>query len=331
MDWFQRLTGFSEQSPEQVKQHLTLENDRLCSTVNNQCWSVGRLNMPSLAELRATATALPGRLQVSEVIGDVQKLHADPDNAGALFQVASQFNLLEMVSPRVTPEQGVGMYGRDFTQGPACAIAAGTAAIYRNYFADVNGQQGQSSSQQLDCIADLGAALGNTNNALWQMQNGYVMASEQGLAQIQRHLSSISHEQREQFKGLLRIGVHTDTDVTLEGCNHQVTQVFCSALPLAYSMHDDELWAEFAQLILEAAYEATLAVAVQNAQATGNNRVYLTLLGGGAFGNPDEWIIDAIRKALLAYQDSGLQVGIVSHAQSKAQVRALLGEINNVS
>ena len=201
MDWFQRLTGFAEQSPEQVKQHLTLEHDRLCSTVNNQRWSVGRLTMPSLAELRASARSLPGRLQVSEVIGDVQKLHADPANAGALFQVASQFNLLEMVSPRVTPEQGVGMYGRDFTQGPACAIAAGAATIYRNYFADVNGQQGQSSSQQLDCIADLGAALGNTNNALWQMQNGYVMASEQGLGQIQQHLSRISHEQREQLKG----------------------------------------------------------------------------------------------------------------------------------
>ena len=163
------------------------------------------------------------------------------------------------------------------------------------------------------------------------MQNGYVMASEQGLAQIQRHLSSISHEQREQFKGLLRIGVHADTDVTLEGCNHQVTQVFCSALPLAYSMHDDELWAEFAQLILEAAYEATLAAAVQNAQATGNKRLYLTLLGGGAFGNLDEWIIDAIRKALLAYQDSGLQVGIVSHSGSKVGVSGLVGKINKGS
>ncbi|MDY0207811.1 MAG: hypothetical protein RBR82_14490 [Pseudomonas sp.] len=236
--------------------------------------------------------------------------------------------MLEMVSPRVTPEQGVGIYGRDFTQGPACAIAAGAATIYRNYFVDVHGQQGQSSTVQLDGIADLGTALGNTNNTLWQMQNGYVMASEQGLAQIQQHLSSISYEQREQLKGLLRIGVHADIDVTLTDCNHQVTQVFCSALPLAYSMHDDELWTEFAQLILEAAYEATLAAAVQNAQATGNNRVYLTLLGGGAFGNPDEWIMNAIRKALLAYQDSGMWVGIVSHSQSKVQVRALVGEMS---
>jgi len=39
---------------------------------------------------------------------DVQSLHAAASNAGALFQVASQFNLLEMMSPEVTPEQGVG-------------------------------------------------------------------------------------------------------------------------------------------------------------------------------------------------------------------------------
>lgn len=85
-------------------------------------------------------------------------------------------------------------------------------------------------------------------------------------------------------------------------------------------MHDDELWAEFAQLILDAAYEATLAAAVQNAQATGNNRVYLTLLGGGAFGNPDEKVIGTIRKALLAYQGFGLWVGIVSHSRSNIRL-----------
>ncbi|MCK5683507.1 hypothetical protein KAJ27_05280 [bacterium] len=51
-----------------------------------------------------------------------------------MFQVASQFNLLEMVSPGVTPEEGVGRYEHDHTQGPACAIACGVGTIYRNYF-----------------------------------------------------------------------------------------------------------------------------------------------------------------------------------------------------
>lgn len=37
----------------------------------------------------------------------------------------------------------------------------------------------------------------------------------------------------------------------------------------------------------------------------------------------------AIRKALLAYQDSGLWVGIVSYGQSKAHVRGLVVEISD--
>ena len=64
-------------------------------------------------------------------------MHADPELDGALFQVASQFNLLEMTGPSATPEDGVTRYSADHTQGPACAIAAGAATIYRNYFAPV--------------------------------------------------------------------------------------------------------------------------------------------------------------------------------------------------
>jgi hypothetical protein len=45
------------------------------------------------------------------------RMHRSLDNAGALFQVASQFNLLEMVSPDVTPEQRVTRYESDPTKG----------------------------------------------------------------------------------------------------------------------------------------------------------------------------------------------------------------------
>jgi hypothetical protein len=57
------------------------------------------------------------------VTGDVWRMHLLPENAGALFQLASQFNLLEMTGPEVTPENGVvTIYQHDHTQGPACAI-----------------------------------------------------------------------------------------------------------------------------------------------------------------------------------------------------------------
>ena len=122
-----------------------------------------------------------GHLGVREVVADVQALHTDVAHAGAMFQVASQFNLLEMTSPSVTPEQGVGIYAHDHTQGPACAIAAGAGTMYRNYFAPVHGHIGQSASHQIGCLADLGDALGNTASRLWEMRNGYALASESGV------------------------------------------------------------------------------------------------------------------------------------------------------
>ncbi len=62
--------------------------------------------------------------------------------------------------------------------------------------------------------------------------------------------------------------------VTLHESTHTVTQAYCSALPIAYSDHAAELWAPFAQLVLEAAYEATLYSTILNAINTGNTRYF---------------------------------------------------------
>ncbi len=122
------------------------------------------------------------------VTGDVRHMHQSPENAGALFQVASQFNLLEMIRPGVTPEEGVTRYQHDGTQGPACAIAAGAATIYRNYFAPVGGGHGQTKERQFDGLADLGdclfAALKLPVASLWRMQNGYALCTR---ARARRH------------------------------------------------------------------------------------------------------------------------------------------------
>lgn len=64
-----------------------------------------------------------------------------------------------MIGPRVTPEDGVGRYEDDRTQGPACAVTAGAATIYRNYFAPVGDDVGQTANRQLDGLKSLGIAL----------------------------------------------------------------------------------------------------------------------------------------------------------------------------
>jgi hypothetical protein len=325
--WFETLMGFPEVSPQQVRAQITLDGATLHSQVNGKVWVCGTLETPSLAELRAQVQAcgVPGgHLGVREVVADVQDLHANPEHAGALFQVASQFNLLEMASPHVTPEQGVGIYAHDRTQGPACAVAAGAGTIYRNYFAPVQGHIGQSVDHQIDCLAGLGVALDNTAQRLWTMQNGYALATHSGLTEIAQRLHAASAGERDALRQLLRIGIQWQTQVTLRDATHLVSQAYCSALPVAYTPHAVRLWAPFAQLILEAAYEATLCAALVNARRHGNNRVFLTLLGGGAFGNDIAWIIAAIQRAVHLYQEADLDVVLVSYGSPTPALQPLL-------
>jgi len=251
MTWFETITGFPEESPQQVRENITVEGQTLTSHANGRVLVYGRLKTPSLAELRERVHASghpSGKISVREVVANVQHLHTDVSNAGSLFQVASQFNLLEMVSPNYTPEDGVSIYEHDRTQGPACAIAAGAGTIYRNYFAIVNGQTGQSANNQIDCLADIGAALGNTRSRLWEMRNGYALASENGLVEIAQRLKDSSESELDRLRQLLRIGIQWNTQVTLNDSTHTVSQAYCSALPVAYSRHPSHLWAAFARL-----------------------------------------------------------------------------------
>jgi len=41
-----------------------------------------------------------------------------------------------------------------------CAVAAGAGTIFRNYFAPVDGLPGQREDRQIDCLREIGVALG---------------------------------------------------------------------------------------------------------------------------------------------------------------------------
>lgn len=330
MTWFEELTGFPETSADDVRAKLVLDGGTLTSRVNGRSFLCGRLETPSLGELRervARIAPASGRLSAREVLADVGKLHADPSNAGALFQVASQFNLLEMAGPDATPERGVGIYENDHTQGPACAVAAGAGTIFRNYFAPVRGRVGQTSDNQIDCLSDLGDALGNSGERLWTMRNGYALATRAGLAEISRMVGSMSPEERERLKGLLRIGIQWNTQVTIRGGRHTVTQAYCSALPVGYGVHPADLWEPFARLVLEATYEATMCAAALNASETGNACVFLTLVGGGVFENRSEWITESCEHALRFCEGRDLDVAIVSRRFPNPDVARLVRRV----
>lgn len=326
-DWFSNLFAFSERKSHaygaeltDIHKFLQIEEREdglvMRSVINGFEYSVGRFQCLSLHELRrhdAVAVAKSrkkNKLRLSVQCGDVAQIHSDPANAAATFQAASQFNCLEFVGPQVTPEDGVTGYSSDRTQGPACSIACGPATVYRNYFVEGHGlpagQKGQTKENMIDNLDRVNEALGNEDGRMMNVQGGYTMASDAGLDAINGVIAGLD---REELKGLLKVGVHAGVEVTASGWGtrpvgresfdqppgsvapvHKVTQVFGSACSVGYSRNHPSLWQPFAQLVLEASYEATLMVAAieaeQHRYAGSSNIVYLTLLGGGKLRQP---------------------------------------------
>mmetsp|Transcript_22207 Transcript_22207/g.46015 ORF Transcript_22207/g.46015 Transcript_22207/m.46015 type:complete len:371 (-) Transcript_22207:26-1138(-) len=318
MTWFADLFGFEEGSFAQTRRGFTQEDAGtddavLTSRANGARFEIGLFESPTLEELQSRLAASgpedgDGGLTFANMVGDVRELHQDCRNAGAVFQVASQFNCLEMMGPEVRPENGVTIYEKDRTQGPACALSCPAATVFRNYF--VNGK-GQAGRNQLNTLSDVALALGNRKHKYWEMTNGYCLPmTTWGMAELGKRLTG-DPALTSNVKRSLRVGIHRSTQV--KGCQHRVCQIFCSALPLAYvksvpSAH----WAPFACAVLDAAYEATLAAAAALARARrARVTVYLTALGGGCFGNDEQWIADALEKALESHAAEALDVKLV--------------------
>jgi hypothetical protein len=192
--------------------------------------------------------------------------------------------------------------GNDPTQGPKCALACPGGTVFRNYLVNETGQ----GDTQIDLLADVGRVLGNTDECYWTMQNGYAMPSSSSIKNLARALTPRLVADAE---AALRVGVHWETQARPPH-THRVCQVYASALPVAYGRAARSAeWEPFARLVLRAAYEATLAVGALKARDAGRRQaVYLTSLGGGAFGNRDAWITEAVRGALHKFRDAPLDV-----------------------
>jgi len=195
---------------------------------------------------------------------------------------------------------------------PKCALACPAGTVFRNYLC--NGGAGQGE-QQIDTLADVGAVLGNAKGQLWQMQNGYALPkTPSSLAGLNERLAA-NPELSAAAEAALRVGVHWDTQAKPPH-THRVAQVYASALPVAYAKTTKSAdWEPLAHIVLRGAYAATLAVAQCKSIREGGRRVsvYLTALGGGAFGNRTDWIRDAMAAALDAFRDAPLDVYLVHY------------------
>ena len=338
--WFSQLFGFEEADYGKTQSLLKAEGDYLhILTDPPKRLRMGRLETPSLGELRllcehksisgttsSTKQKHTAQIRISNIAADARDLHLLPEADGAVIQMASQFNLLEMPAPSVSPEAGISGYIHDRTQGPACAMAAAAATLYRNYLVPVGDSFGQIRDRQVNALADLDRAIGIPGI---EMQNGYAMLKADTASAIGEYLTSLGTDAIDELRRQLRIGVHWGAGVTLPEAapNQSVTHALCSALPVAYNQAPVQVWEPFARLVLEATYEATLRAAVLNHQQTGNPRVYLTFVGGGVFGNRREWILDAMERAIHAVAEHPLEVFWVSYRSVQADVKTRVAAI----
>jgi hypothetical protein len=269
-------------------------------------------------------------LKLSVEFGDVSRFQADPENEHAVFQVASQFNCLEFVGPSVTPEHGVTGYVSDRTQGPACSVSCGPATVVRNYFVPVDRNNtkdlGQKADKMINNLEDFMQASGNEKGTYFKVQGGYTMTTgcPGTLKEFNSKLKDIPSDELMQT---IRVGVHEYVQVTshtwgtslVEEPGHTITQVFASAAAVGYNKGTSSDWAPLSQLILDASYEAALHVGLESLRRHGKDTksagtVYLTLLGGGVFGNRTAWIVDAIDRACDKFCEEYLDVRVVLYS-----------------
>ncbi|GJH13004.1 hypothetical protein CBA19CS11_29220 [Caballeronia novacaledonica] len=153
MTWFKQVFGFNESTHAETQKRFNIESEQLLTDSDPpRRFHVGTLSIPSLDELRAQVAALsrPDGAQptLRTVIADAYALHIWPEANGALIQVASQFNLLEMVGPGVAPKDnpkvflttvGGGAFGNGIQRlGPATELLTLAHSRRRGATASIN-------------------------------------------------------------------------------------------------------------------------------------------------------------------------------------------------
>lgn len=362
MQWFQEVFGHPEGPSMSANQSLwTYETQTgiMKGTKATTSFAVGMFETPTIKELwekiNSKLPQLEGKSQgltFGNISGDVRVLLKDSANSGAVFQVASQFNCLEMVGPGVTPESGITQYVLDKTQGPACALSCPAGTFYRNYLVPIANniavasslplakaesslgqvaQQPETKSETESKSTHVGQGGGNGRQInlattvektimeilgsskksksiafpFWHMANGYLIPNDtKSMKELADIVGAAEREVgagvvRRQIIDSFRVGIHWDTEVYRRSSSKdllKVCQVFTSAVPVAYCKNTLSTdWAFIARCALVAAFEGTLVAAavrlfdsMSSAGASTRIKVYLTAVGGGAFGNRTE-------------------------------------------
>ena len=251
-----------------------------------------------------------------QVFADIDE--SNPKHPKSMFQVASNFNGIETIDETATPdsEDFTTNYIYDHTQGPGASVSAGPAAIARVFaaFYDESKPAGEWAQRGLDHQINMLSDVSGYYNVI----NGYVVNSVNGSDQTQP-LMDTSEEYVNSIAGKVKLCVHENADVTFGARYydddendymavlkepHRINQVFTAAMNLrqgpngkANQMLQDS--PAKSRVLLRASYVGSYLAAVN----TGCESLYLTLIGGGAFGNDLNIIFDEI---IYAHKKIGL-------------------------
>lgn len=276
---------------------------------------------------------------------DIGHLQSLPENRNAVFQVASDFDALEATSfTQDSRNVMLTSYGRDLTQGPSACISAFPALVFRRYFAKrVQSMESEEKGKNSDNDGD------EFYNLLSKLMEEYKEGelpfelTKAGYIKFKRNCKG---PESDSYKKV-GVGIHEGIQVThgfrVDFDHHKklcpsksekqiIHQVFTSTTDLKlanYTLASKDAVIEWTKQLLFAAYEGTIRAAIR----LNSEKVYLTMVGCGAFRNNPLWVFDAINNVKQLIIDHGLQVYLIYYkrplnaASEEAEFRSKIIQI----
>jgi len=237
---------------------------------------------------------------------DVSYLQTLKENRNAVFQIATNFNAVNGINETAAPDRDrfTESYHFDKTQGPIASISAGGGAIVRVHAPFFNSKKPsstwcQNSQHQMNFVSE------KKLSKHFPVQNGYVVYTGAE--------PKFPKEDSKDYKKLLSsyfIAYHRNQQVVYGRCisptqielvqdpEQRVDHVCCAAVNMlqrATGINNKGIDAKRTKMefILQAVYNSAYLSAIYNQR----EKLFLTLVGGGAFGNEFPAIFKAIHNA----------------------------------